>query len=247
MWTIQKFYTYLKEQIFIGMGVDFVKGIRLVYVCSIIILVIAGLFFVKLNRSEKVAGIIENLKDKTIVIYSSNNKRLYINTNDSSVHNMDTLCIEGASFLRSGGFSPVHFKIENGDSDPYTLSSLYLKKNLKKNEEYVLIDLSRSQTRYGTKCMAAENTCCPISIILSKKSASYENSLLFASRVKWAVEEKYKTLTIKIVTAEDQDYNQDLGHIGMLVELGDSANSYDEARESLKVFCQAVIKVGNVE
>lgn len=223
------------------------KRIQLTYYVFILLFITAGLLFVKANRDDKVVGVIENLMDKTIVMYSSNNKRMYINSENTGINNMNTLCIEGTSYLKSGGLNPVHFKIEGEDSYPYNLSQDFLEKNLRKNEKYVLIDVSRGQTRYGSKFIAREKACAPIYIILSKNSKSYDSSLLFAGRIKWIIDDKYKTVPVQIISAVGQDYNQSMGHIGMLIEFGDAANTYDEARESLKIFCQSMLEVVKVE
>jgi stage II sporulation protein P len=155
--------------------------------------------------------------------------------------------MEGVSYLKSGGLNSVYFKIEKADADPYTQSGMYLKKNLKGTEDYVLIDISRDMTRYGIKYEVGEKYCSPITIKIAMKSKCYDSSLLFAGRVKAAIEEKYKTVPVKIITSDDgQDYNQSLGSMGMFVELGDSANTYGEAREALKIFCQAILQVDSI-
>lgn len=226
---------------------DSLKKIKIMYYLSIIALIAAGTLFVQANRQAKVVGILENLDNKTIVFYSSNFKRVYKNTLDGSSRSLDMLCIEGVNYFKNAGLNSEHLEIESGNADPYTQSGFYLKNNLKKNNEYVLIDLSRDQTRYGSQYKIDGNIYCPISIKLSKKSRGYDNSLLFASRVKAYLNEKYKSLPVYLISLEDQDYNQSIGYIGMLVELGDASNTFDEARESLKIFCQALVEVNNAQ
>jgi hypothetical protein len=88
------------------------KGVKILYICSLIALVAAGILFVQMHRQAKVVGVIENLKDKTIVFYSSNSGRSYVDYKDKSVGAMDMLCIEAMSQMKSDGFDAVNYKIE---------------------------------------------------------------------------------------------------------------------------------------
>ncbi|KPU43102.1 stage II sporulation protein P (SpoIIP) [Oxobacter pfennigii] len=219
------------------------KRHSILFYISIAVLIAAGMLFIKSNRYEKTVRIIEDLKDKTVVFYSSNFKRLYLNSPQSQVGDMEKLCFEGYNIINDGGMSSFLLRIEDGNADPYTLSSSKLDKVLKKDDQYILLDLSRGQTRHGEKYIAGDKNCSPIDIIISKKSLSFDQSLLFIGRVKAVIEKKYPTLPVRITTVDTEDYNQSLGYIGILIELGDSANSYDEAKESMKILCEAIKEV----
>lgn len=224
------------------------KSVKIMYICSLIALVAAGILFANMHRQAKVVGVIENLKTKTIVFYSSNSARSYLDYKNNGVGAMDMLCIEAMSHMKADGFNSINYKISNGDADPFTQSYQFLRETLKKDSEYVLIDISRGQSRHGQKYNIEGKTYAPITITLSKKSLCYESSLLFAGRLKAYIDEKYKAIPIHIITVDDgKDYNQSLGYIAMLVEFGDSNNSYDEASESLKVFCQSIIQVNSIQ
>jgi len=201
------------------------------------------MLFVKNNRYEKTIKIIENLKNKTIVIYSSNFKRLYLNSKAGQVNDMEKLCLEGTSSMKSGGLDSAYLKISEGNQDPYTLSFIYLKENLDKKKKYILIDINRGQTRHGEKYDIGGISLCPITITISKKSKSYDDSLLFMGRVKAVIDKKYNLLPVHIVTDDTLEYNQSMGYIAALIELGDASNTYEQAKESLNILCQAIKEV----
>lgn len=217
--------------------------INFILYLSIAALIAGGLLFVKNNRDEHAVKIIEDLRDKTMIFYSSNIKRGYLDSPNGDISDMERLCTEGASIIKSNGLNSVFLKINEGNHDPYTLSGLYLKKTLKKDIKYILVDISRGQSKHGEKYQAGDKTCCPIKIILSKGAPSYDQSLLFAGRVKSVIDKEYARLPVLLVTDETSDYNQGMGYIGMLVELGDSENTLDEARESLQILCNALREV----
>lgn len=222
------------------------KGARFLYICSLVVLVCAGFLFIEASKQARVVGIIENLKSKTILFYSSNPQRSYLGSNMTG--SMDMLCIEGVSHLKTDGLKSECLKIEKGDADPYTQSGTILKNRIKNSNDYVLIDISRNQERHGSEYDIEGKKCCPIVIKLSRKSQSYDDSLLFAGRIKTVIDEKYKTLPFQIETVDDgKDYNQSLGCIGLLLEIGDSANTYEEASASLKLFCKAVTEANNLD
>lgn len=223
------------------------RRIVFIHLLSIVVLIIGGILFVKANRHESTVKIIENLKDKDVVFYSSNLKRAYINFKTGETPDMEKLCTLGLNYMKENGINASSLKIEPGDLDPYSLSGVYLDKNLMKDKKYILVDLNRNMTKHGSKYKGQNGNCCPISIILSKKSKSYDQSLLFAGRVKSLIDKKYTTLPVHIISTDSEDYNQSKGYIGMLVELGDAANTYDEARESLKILCDAMTEVINVQ
>jgi stage II sporulation protein P len=224
-----------------------VKVYKILYVCSLLALVAAGMLFVNATDQSRIVGVIDSLKDKTIVFYSSNYDRSYTGYRNEAYRCMDMMCIEGMSFIRGGGLNSIHFKIEENVGDPYTQSSAYLKRNLKSTGAYVLIDISRDKSMHGSKYDIGGKLSSPITIKIAKKSQNYDNSLLFIGRVKAVIDEKYKSLPVQIITLDDgQDYNQSLGCIGMIVEFGDSANTYDEAREALNIFCRAIIQVDSI-
>lgn len=223
------------------------RRVKYLYYISILAFVAVGILFVKANRYKSAISIIDTIKDKIIVVYSSNYKRLYAGSAQRGVNDMGMMCIEAVSLLKEGGLNSVYLRPEEGSEDPYTLSGRYLEKNLDKKYKYALIDISRGQTKYGKKYTIQNRTFCPISIVLSKKSSSYDSTLLFAGRIKEIMDKKYETLPVQIITVDDRDYNQSMGSIGMLVEIGDAANSYEEARESLQIFCQAVLSVAKME
>ncbi|MDI6619871.1 MAG: stage II sporulation protein P [Clostridiales bacterium] len=221
------------------------KRIKLIYYISLAVFVLCGILFVNVSRYSKTAGIVENLKDKTIIFYSSNHKRIYLNSHNIKINDMEMLCLEGVSYLKEGGLNPFFLRITEGSDDIFTQSYSCLKKSLKKDIKYVLLDISRGQTKHGERYMAGKNVCCPISIIISKKSKSSSDSLLFAGRIKAEIDRNYKTLPVQIVTVDDQDYNQSMGAIGMLIEIGDAANTFEEAKGSLKILSKAIIDVTN--
>lgn len=225
------------------MGVVPVKRIRVLYYFSIGILVIAGILFVRSNRYGKAVKVMENLKDKPVVFYSSNFKRLYLNSSGGLMKDLEKLTAEGTEDLKKKGYDSMQIKTEEGDADPYTQSGIYLDRSLKKGTKYILIDLSRAQSKFGSKYKCGDFTACPITITVSKSSKSYGGSLLFAGRVKYAIADKYKDLPVSIVESSEGDYNQSMGYIGLLVELGDAENTFGEAERSLNIFCDAVIQV----
>lgn len=221
------------------------KHINILLYLSIIALIAGGLWFVKNNRYEKTVKMIEDLRDKTMVFYSSNFKRMYTESIQDQTGDMERLCIQGTESMKSGGLNSLYLKIDGGNLDPYTLSGLCLEKNLKKYEEYILVDISRGQSRHGGKYAAGGGNSCPITIILSKKSQSYDESLLFAGRVKSIIDKKYTDLPIRIVTQDNDSYNQSKGYIAMLVELGDAANTYEDGKKALELLCEAFKEVIN--
>jgi len=221
------------------------RRIGFIHFLSIIVLIIGGLLFVKDNRYESTVKIIENLKDKEIIFYSSNFKRLYNNFKSGDVPDMEKLCNLGLIYMMERGLNASSLKIEPYNLDPYALSGVYLDKSLRKDKKYILIDINRSMSKHGRKYKGQNGDCCPIFIILSKKSKSYDQSLLFAGRIKSEIDKKYKKLPVQIISTNSEDYNQSRGYIGMLVEFGDAANTYEEAKESLKIFCDAMIEVIN--
>lgn len=223
------------------------KGYKLLYICSLLALAAAGILFVNASREARIVGVIESLKDKKIVFYSSNYDRSYLGYSNENVKCMDMLGIEGVSFIRGGGLYSLHLKIEETVGDPYTRSGSYLKNNLPDTGEYVLIDVSRNQSRHGSKYDVGGRFSSPIAVKIARSSKNYDSTLLFAGRVKAVIDEKYKNLPFQIITLDGgEDYNQSIGCIGMLVEFGDSANTYDEAREALSIFCKAIIQIDSI-
>ncbi|HBM76049.1 MAG TPA: hypothetical protein DD429_10940 [Clostridiaceae bacterium] len=223
------------------------RRVKFLYYISIAALIAVGVLFVKANRYKSTISMVSTIKDKIIVMYSSNFKRMYEDSKQRETGDMAMLCIEGVSLLKDGGLNSVYLRLGEGTEDPYTLSGLYLEKNLDKKYKYVLIDISRAQTKYGRKYDIANKVCCPISMIISKKSTSYDDTLLFAGRIKSIIDKKYGTLPVHIITVDDGDYNQSMGSMGMTVEIGDAANTYDEARECLRIFCSAVLELAGME
>jgi stage II sporulation protein P len=217
--------------------------IRYLYFLSIAALIFGGFLFVKAHRYENTVKIIEDLKSKSIIIYSSNFRRLYIDSRDGGIKDMEKLCMEGSNIIKNSGLDCTFLKILDGNEDPYTLSGIYIDKYLNKNNKYILIDISRNQSRRGEKYNVGQSKCSSISIILSRKSKSYDDSLLFAGRVKSIIDKKYDILPVQIIHTDSDDYNQSKGYISMLVEIGDAANTYDEAMQSLKIFSEALIEV----
>lgn len=223
------------------------RRLKFLFYLSIILLVAGGVLFVKDNRHQSVANIAENLKNKTTVFYSSNFKRVYALHKVDELKDMERLCMEGASILAGAGLNAEYLQIQDGNDDPFTLSGEYLDKNLQKGKEYIVIDVSRGQTRHGKTIKTKLGMCCPISIILSQKSLSFDRSLLLAGRIKAVIHKSYPDLPVQIIQTDDRDYNQSKGYMGMLIEFGDAANLYEEARNSLKIFCNALIKVSGDE
>ena len=223
------------------------KYIKYLYFLSIAALILGGTLFIKAHRHESTVKIIEDLRSKSIIMYSSNFRRLYIDSLSGEVKDMEKLCIEGSSILKKSGLDCSFLKTQDGNVDPYALSGASLDKNLNKNNKYILIDISRNQSRHGAKYSIGKSNCTPISIVLSKKSKSYEDSLLIAGRLKSIIDKKYETLPLQIVHSDFGEYNQGKGYIGMLLEIGDAANTYDEAMESLKIFCEALKEVVGVK
>jgi stage II sporulation protein P len=219
------------------------KKIRLLYYLSVLLLIAGGVLFVRLNRYGSAIRVIENFGGKTMVFYSSTFKREYLNSSGGSIRDMDKLCAEGSDELRKAGLDSLSMKIADGTSDPYTLSEKYLNENLKKGSKYILIDLSRAQTEYGSRYKCGGEMYCPITITISKKSLSYDESLIFAGRIKYILDNKCKDLPVRIVESTSGDYNQSKGYIGMLVEIGDSANTFGDAEKSLRIFCDAIKEV----
>lgn len=216
------------------------KKIRLIYYLSICILVLGGIMFVRANRNKSTGSFIENLRDKTIIVYSSNFKRQYINSSGGSMSDIEKLGMESAGLLRGGGLDALFYRISDNGVDPYTASSAFLGSNLKTGGEYILLDMSRAQTKHGSKFTAGGNTCCPINIIISKKSKSFEKSMLFAGKIKYIIDNRYKELPVYITESDEGDYNQGMGYIGLLVEVGDAANTFNDAERTGKIFCSAV-------
>ena len=223
------------------------KYIKYLYFLSIAALILGGTLFIKAHRHESTVKIIEDLRSKSIIMYSSNSRRLYIDSLSGEVKDMEKLCIEGSSILKKSGLDCSFLKTQDGNVDPYALSGASLDKNLNKNNKYILIDISRNQSRHGAKYSIGKSNCAPISIVLSKKSKSYEESLLIAGGLKSIIDKKYDTLPLQIVHSDFGEYNQSKGYIGMLLEIGDAANTYDEAMESLKIFCEALKEVVGVK
>lgn len=218
-------------------GGNNLKLINLLFYLSIFILIICGMLFVKQNRYDSVTNILEDVYEKPIIIYSSNFKRAYINHEESDIKDMDRLSIECTSTLKEYGFLSNHLKMEDEDIDPYTLSSKYLDNYIKKGKKYILIDITRNKSSHGEKVIIDNASYCPISIIISKNSDCFDNSLLFAGRIKSIIENKYTNMKIQIEQVEEE-YNQGKGYIGFMLEIGDSANTYDEAKNSIKIFCE---------
>lgn len=219
------------------------KRLKLVLYLSIAALIAGGMLFVKNNRYEQAVKIMEDLKDKTMVFYSSNFERAYIGSGESQSNDMEKLCMEGTRIVQNSGLNSEYVKLYPGNYDPYTLSSLELQKTLKKEVKYILVDISRGQSRHGEKFKTGEKYSCPITIIISKKSSSHDQSILFAGRVKALIDKKYGNLPVQIEASDTAEYNQGKGYIGMLVELGDAVNTYDEAEEALKILCEAFREV----
>lgn len=224
-------------------GSGTVKRINLLYYFSIFVLIIAGLLFVRANRYGKVVKVMENLKDKPVVFYSSNFKRLYLNSSGGLMSDMEKLAGEGSGILKNRGIDSMQMKIEEGTLDPLSQSGLFIERNLEKNVKYILIDLGRAQSKFGSKYKCGDSYACPIFITVSKTSSSYSNSLLFAGRIKYAIADKYKDLPVSIVESRASDYNQSKGYIGLLVEIGDAENTFGEAEKSLNIFCDAAVQV----
>lgn len=221
--------------------------IRIIFFLSIAALITGGIMFANASRYGKAVGVIGSLRDKTIVFYSSNNKKAYLKTGESGVNDMENLCIQGASSLREGSLDSVYLKIPDGNEYPFTRSGMYLKSTLKDNREYILVDISRDQTRYGGRYKTGKSISCPISIVLSKESPNHDDSLLFAGRIKAIIDSKFNTLPVKIISVDSEEYNQGQGCMGMLLLLGDSENTFSDASSALKVFCDAVKEIAEKE
>lgn len=220
---------------------------RNLFYISVAALIAAGLLYVRAARNDSAISTVETVKDKVIVFYSSNYKRLYARTSGSNTDDMSMLCMEGVSMLKEGRMNSVYIRMQEGSEDPYTSSGMQLKKTLSKGYKYVLIDLSRAQTKHGSKYQIKDHICAPLSMIISKKSSCCDDSLLLAARIKEILNQKCPALPVNVVTVNDRDYNQSIGSMGMTVEAGDAANSYDEARETLKLFCTALLDVVDAE
>lgn len=223
------------------------RKFKYLFYFSVAAFIIAGILFVKVTRYNNAVSTVETIKDKVIVVYSSNFKRMYDRSSNSYVKDMGMLCMEAVSLLKGGNLNSVYIRIQEGNEDPYTSSGVQLNKSLSKNYKYVLIDINRGQSKHGDKYMIGDKACCAITMILSRKSKSYDDTLLLAGRIKESIDKKYESLPVKIETTDDGDYNQSMGSMGMLLELGDAANKYDEARESLGIFCRALIEVVDAE
>lgn len=227
----------------IKIGAVPVKRIKLFYYFSIVLLVAAGILFVVSNRYGRVVKVMENLKDKHVVFYSSNFKRMYLDSSGGPMKDMEKLTAEGTEKLKKKGYDSIQIRVEEGNADPYSQSGIYLERDLKSGIKCILIDLSRAQSKFGSKYKLGDVTACPIVITVSKSSRSYGDSLLFAGRIKYAIADKYKDLPVRIVESNEGDYNQSRGYIGLLVEIGDAENTFKEAERSLNIFCDAVIGV----
>ena len=242
-------YQSLKEYkinriLYMDYGGSNLKLVNLLLYLSIFVLIICGMLFVKQNRYDSVSNILEDVYEKPVIIYSSNFKRAYINHEESNVKDMDRLSMECTSKLKDYGFLSNHLKIEDADVDPYTLSSKYIDNYMKRGKKYILIDIIRNKSSHGEKFVIDDISYCPISIIISKNSDCYDNSLLFAGRIKSIIESKYTNMKIQIKQVEEE-YNQSRGYIGFMLEIGDSANTYDEAKNSISIFCEGFKAAAN--
>lgn len=143
--------------------------------------------------------------------YSGNYYILYSSEGGSlkSGENISNILSYGADFLKQSGVNTKTIT----ETESNKIKSKILN-TMKKDRKYILIDINT------TKLIQNENT---ILIRLGKKdNTKYESNLETASKLKGIIAGKYKNLKVNTITDSKNNYNQDLGHIAIRIDISES-------------------------
>lgn len=185
-----------------------IKGVILFIIALCTALSILYLIF-QARKLESYTGAIE-AADKCYILFSSDGGKLKNGENISSILSF------AADFLKQSGADAVAINETQNNKIKKEILDL-----MKKDQKYILIDIN------PTKLILNENT---ILIRLGKKdNTKHESNMEKALILKEAILGNYKDLKVNILTDSKNNYNQDLGHTALRLDIAESL-SYENAK-----------------